>query len=162
MKINESTTTPLHKILLALSFCFFLLFGSFYLLVKDRNNILEKNYQLLIGSGSPVFATLTEYHPVLRDGKKDHVYTYLVPDEMGKLHEITESVDNVTNRKLRIGDTVITKRKTIQIYGKEYVISRIEGNQENFPNFKLLENLAISGFCLGGMFFLSAIYHKFK
>jgi len=160
MDSEKSKTTPIYKILLTLSVCFFLLFGSFYLLVIDRNRILKKNYSSLLESGNTTFATLTEYHPVFRNGKKEHAYTYLVPDEIGKLHEITETVDPSTNIRLRIGDTVVTKQKTIEIYGKEYIISRIEGNREDFPNFQLMERLAISGLCLGGILFLLAIYKK--
>jgi len=92
-----------------------------------------------------VFARLTEYHTIKKFSGTYHSYTYKVPDFDGELHEVTEIVDNELNRKLRVGDTVQVKRKTVKLFGKTTVISMINGNKLSFKPLDLLIQIGKTG-----------------
>jgi len=137
--------TPLYQVFLVLSGISFLIFIFLYLLVSKRNLELIQAYSQLEISGSKSFGTIKEFNSTEKQSLKNHIYTYSVPDETGRLTEIVEYVDPITNKKLRIGDTVVVVRKTIQLLGKSTLISRINGNTNSIPHNILIEKFSLYG-----------------
>lgn len=120
-------------------------FGCFLFLVQQRNQELLNAYKVLEAQGQKSFSTLTGYHLVVSGNEKRHIYTYLVTDEIGKLHEITEFVDDKSHLRLRVGNTVVTRQKEFFLAGKERILSRIDGNKQILPNYNYLEKIAFFG-----------------
>jgi len=137
--------TPLYQVFLVLSVISFCIFISLYLLASKRNLELIEAYSQLEISGSKSFGTIKEFNLIEKQSLKNHIYTYSVPDEAGRLTEIVEYVDPITNKKLRIGDTVVVTRKTIKLLGKSTLISRINGNTSLIPHNILIEKLSLFG-----------------
>ena len=137
--------TPLYQVFLVLSGISFLIFIFLYLLVSKRNLELIEAYNQLEISGSKSFGTIREFNLTEKQNLKNHIYTYSVPDETGRLTEIVEYVDPITHKKLRIGDTVVVTRKTIQLLGKSTLISRINGNTNSIPHNILIEKFSLYG-----------------
>lgn len=163
MNSSEKLATPFYKILTVLSLSLLIVFAVFFAVIRERNNELKKEYQRIESDGRRVFATLTEYHKVTVNSKKFHTYTYMVPDEKGKLFEITETVDDKTYIKLRIGDTIQTKQIKVKIAGKEKILSRIIGNTYPFPEYDYIEKFCISGLAFGfGVLLLAGVVFVFK
>ncbi|EQA46635.1 hypothetical protein LEP1GSC050_0415 [Leptospira broomii serovar Hurstbridge str. 5399] len=143
--MNKTSSTPFFRILFVLgwgSFAFFLpLFGIVYW----ENQNMEAVYASLSSSGPREFGVLMENTRLEKLGRTVHLYTYLVPDEIGKKHEVTEEVDEMTNRRMRVGDTITVRRQTWFSLGKPKVISRIVGNKAPIPSFHFLEELFLGG-----------------
>lgn len=144
-KSEREFRTPLYKIFLLISILTFFVFGCFLFLVKQRNLELLNAYKLLESQGQRSFSTITGYHLVTSGNEKRHIYTYLVTDEIGKLHEITEFVDDKSHLKLRVGNTVVTRQKKFILTGKERILSRIDGNKQILPNYNYLERIGYFG-----------------
>ncbi|TGK09057.1 hypothetical protein EHO60_13645 [Leptospira fletcheri] len=161
--MDQTPRTPFYKILFALgwgSLAFFLpLFGVAYW--ENRN--LESVYDRLSSSGPKEFGVLMENSRLEKFGRPVHLYTYLVPDETGKKHEVTEEVDDLTQRRMRVGDTIAVRRQTWVSLGKNRILSRIVGNRAPTPSFHFLEGLFAAGIAyslfLVGM---GAYYRAFK
>ncbi|MCC5816067.1 MAG: hypothetical protein JJT78_15055 [Leptospira sp.] len=85
------------------------------------------------------FAVLLEFH------SKGRKFTYQVSDERGRIHEITEVVDEETSRKLRVGDTISIYRKTITIFGRRTVISKIMSSAKIYSPLQSLYNYIFNG-----------------
>ncbi len=137
--------TPLYQVFLVLSVLSSLIFISLFLLVSKRNSELIEAYNRLESSGSKSFGTVKEFNLTEKQNIKNHIYTYTVPDEAGRLTEIVEYVDPLTHKKLRIGDTVVVVRKTILLLGKSTLISRITGNTNSIPHNILIEQFSLYG-----------------
>ncbi|MBK8394787.1 MAG: hypothetical protein IPL26_06010 [Leptospiraceae bacterium] len=137
--------TPLYKIFFFISLLTFSVFGFSFTLIQSRNTELKTAYEKLELEGKKSFSTLTAYHHVISGNGKRHIYTYLVTDEYGKIHEINEYVDNKSHLRLRVGNTVVTLQKKITLSGKEKIISRIEGNKQILPNYNYLETISFFG-----------------
>lgn len=151
--------TPLYKILIVYSFFMGISFGFLLSIVKHKDDLLKTEYDSLEETGFKVFSTLTNYHKLNKNGKAIHSYTYLAPDKHGNMHEITEEVDEARNLSLRIGDTLETKTKTIEIFGKMIVISKIKGNKAPYQSFSFLRALFQVGILFAsGLFILSFFY----
>jgi hypothetical protein len=144
-KSERKYETPLYKIFLLIGILTFFVFGCFLYLVRQRNADLVNAYKILESQGQKSFSTITGYHVVTSGSEKRHIYTYLVTDEIGKLHEITEFVDDKSHLKLRVGNTVVTRQKKFLLTGKERILSRIEGNNQILPNYNFLERIAFFG-----------------
>ncbi len=137
--------TPFYQVFFVLSGISLFIFIFLYLLVSRRNLELIEAYSELEISGSKSFGTIKEFNSTEKEGLKNHIYTYSVPDETGRLTEIVEYVDPITNKKLRIGDTVVVTRKTIQLLGKSTLISRINGSTNSIPYNILIEKFSLYG-----------------
>ena len=137
--------TPLYKILFFLGGSLLLFFASItYLLVHESDKMTAARKELE-NSSPAIFAQLTEYHTIRKFSGTYHSYTYKVPDFDGELHEVTEVVDNELNRKLRVGDTVPVKRKTVELFGKTTIISMINGNKLSYKPLGLLIQIGETG-----------------
>lgn len=98
------------------------------------------------------FAVLQEFQT---GGKK---FTYEVSDEWGKVHEVTEVVDEASARKLRVGDTIPVLRKSVHIFGKQTMLSRIISNSNKPQSFEILQNITFySIFFFGLVSFATSI-----
>lgn len=158
---SEELYTPLYKIFILVSLFTLIVFGCFYFLIQTRNLELKNAYETLGSEGQKSFSTLTAYHQVISGNQKRHIYTYLLTDEYGKVHEINEFVDNKSHLRLRVGNTVVTRKKKVSLAGKKEIISRIEGNNQILPNYNYLEMIAaigigfsiVIGFCGSILFF---------
>jgi len=144
-KITNSLYTPLYKIFFLVGIFTLLVFTGFIFLVQDREKELIEAYKVLEREGQKSFSTLTGYHTVIIGNQKRHIYTYMVTDEFGKLHETTEYVDDKTHLRLRVGNTVITRQKKFKLAGKEKILSRIDGNKQILPNYNFLKRIGIFG-----------------
>jgi len=144
---NQETelNTPIYKILLLSSFFLFLFFITLFLIIKNANNKLSEYYSSLEKSEDIYFGILTEYNQVVQNSHTRHIFTYNVADSNGEIHEITESVDNNSSYKMRVGDTVAVKKQLIELFGKTRMISRIAINTLPYPLFSFLENLSLAG-----------------
>ena len=142
---SEELYTPLYKIFILVSLFTLIVFGCFYFLVQTRNLELKNAYQALESEGQKSFSTLTAYHQVISGNEKRHIYTYLLTDEYGKVHEINEFVDNKSHLRLRVGNTVVTRKNKVSLAGKKKIISRIEGNNQILPNYYYFEMIAAIG-----------------
>lgn len=130
--------TPLHRVLLTLGISLFLFFVPLFSIVQKEHAKLQSEYSDLRNTSEPIFAQLVEHTTVAKGQRSIDLYTYLVPDEMGKMHEVTEKVDPELDRKLRVGDTVAVRRRTIEIFGKTKMISYIEENKIGPKTFDFL------------------------
>ena len=115
-----------------------------YILTTEADKI-EISKKELSSSTETVFGQLTEYHAIKKYRGIIHSYTYKVPGEYGNLHEVTKIVDSELNRKLRVGDTVAVKRKTVESFGKKTVISKIAGNKMSYQSFDLMIKITMAG-----------------
>lgn len=145
IEMQEILYTPLYKIFFLISSLTLIVFTVFFVLIQNRNQELKLAYTSLEKDGQKSFSTLTGYHEILKKNQKKHIYTYLLTDEFGKVHEMTEFVDDKSYLKLRVGNTVITRHKKFILAGQERILARIEGNDQILPNFDYLENICIFG-----------------
>lgn len=116
-----------------------------FLVVSTRDISLQNSFLNLEKEGVKTFSILKEHHIKYKNGQRQDIYTYEIPDETGEMHEISEAVDSKTQNRLRVGDTVICIRKIVQLSGKKIVISRIEGNTASPPNYTFLKNFSLIG-----------------
>jgi hypothetical protein len=137
--------TPLSSILAVSGFSIFIIFALCYLLIIGRTNSLRSEYDSLEKEGYKSFATLTAYHRVKKFQSDLHVYTYMVADPNGKLHEVDEWVDMNLNSKLRIGDVHEATMKKIYLYGKETIIARLARNRATPPYFTAIKDFTGTG-----------------
>jgi hypothetical protein len=115
------------------------IFASFgFWIAKEMDNINSELEELEIPANRG-FAVLLEFH------SKGRKFTYQVSDERGRIHEITEVVDEATSRKLRVGDTISIYRKTITIFGKRTVISKIMSSVKTYSPLRNLYNYTFNG-----------------
>ena len=143
--IADLLYTPLYKVFFLISFLTLFVFSCFLALIQHRNQELQNAYEVLETNGVKSFSTITGYHLVVSEKQKRHIYTYLVTDEFGKLHEITEFVDDKSHLRLRVGNTVVTRQKKVFLAGKDRILSRIDGNKQILPNYNYLEKIALFG-----------------
>jgi hypothetical protein len=115
------------------------------------------------------WATLSENSDNLEFGiiqesrPKHNKISYLVTDESGRVHEVSEVVDSDLKRKLRVGDTVPVYRKSFSIFGKEEIISKLKWNRlEKIPLQGLSELLFYSSIFFWVAFCISTILGFFK
>jgi hypothetical protein len=137
--------TPLSQVYFVLSFLSLLLFSSLYLISSKRNYELSTSYSNLEKEGSRAFGTIKEFNLTETQGTKNFIYTYSVSDESGRLSEVVEYVDPIIHKKLRIGDSIIVVRKTIDLLGQKILISRIVGNKGRIPVNGMIEIFASFG-----------------
>lgn len=156
---SSSYSTPFYKILFILGLGSILFFLPFYLVVSDENKHLDQVYQSLREPGATVFGTLTESVRVEKSGKRAYLVSYRVPDESGKLHEITEQVDENLYQRLRVGDSIEIRRKTFETFGKIRVLARIKKNSLFINDFDFLEIFALIGLGFSGILILTGIYY---
>ncbi|AYV57807.1 hypothetical protein [Leptospira kmetyi] len=157
--MNSSYTTPFYKILLTIGCSSILFFLPFYLIVSGENKHLDQVYQSLREPGPTVFGTLTESVRVEKSGKRAYLVSYRVPDELGKLYEITEQVDENLHQRLRVGDSIEVRRLTFETFGKTRVLARIKKNSLFINDFDFLETFAMAGLCFSGLLLFSGIYY---
>lgn len=157
-------STPFYKILFIMgwvSLAFFLpLFGVVYWEGKSLDSI----YRFLsLPGGAKEFGVLVEDTKLNKLGRTVHVYTYLVPDEQGKKFEVTEEVDELTNRRMRVGDTVQVRTRTWNNLGKTRILGRIVGNTAAPPSHSFMEMFFLFGIAFSvGLVLLSFYYKTFK
>lgn len=72
-------------------------------------------------------------------------FTIQVADEWGRVHEVSESVDETTSRKFRVGDSVPVYRKTGFVFGKKTLIANIIDNERLSRSLQTLENILLLG-----------------
>ncbi len=151
--------TPFHKSIRLLSVFSLVLFSIIYSIVAYKNTILKAEYPGIELDGEQTFSILINYNTYRKSNRQIHNYTYIIPTKNGVKASITEEVDSKTNLQLRIGDTIETRKKTISLFGKDLLLSRIEGNKANYPNLDFLETFLLIGiyFSLAG-FLLSYLY----
>lgn len=154
--------TPVYKIFFVMSLVFLLFFGLLTILSIHRNSFLKENYSALLSDGTFGFATLSEYHPVIDANGKKHVYTYLVPDDSGKLNEVVEMVDPVIQRRLRVGDSVQIRRRTVRYLTKEMVLARIENNSEKISISPIPKFIGFFGIGTGLLFLILGLGARLK
>lgn len=118
--------TPFYKILFTIGFGSILFFLPFYLFVHSENKQLDRIYQKLKEPGSTVFGTLTESVRIEKSGGRAYLVSYRVPDEFGKLYEITEQVDENLYQRLRVGDSIEVRIQTLETFGKIRMLARIK------------------------------------
>ncbi|RHX84110.1 hypothetical protein [Leptospira stimsonii] len=157
---SSSYSTPFYKILFVLGLGSVLFFLPFYLVVNGENNHLDQVYQSLREPGPTVFGTLTESVRVEKSGKRAYLVSYRVPDESGKLHEVTEQVDENLYQRLRVGDSIEIRRKTFETFGKIRVLARIKKNSLFINDFDFLEIFALTGLCFSGILIFAGIYYR--
>jgi hypothetical protein len=151
--------TPVYKSVGLLSFFSFVLLLLIYSIVHYKNSFLKKAYPTVEPEGEQTFSILVNYNTYKKNKKQVHNYTYIIPTKNGVKTSITEEVDSAKNLQLRIGDTVETRKKTVSLFGKELLLSRIKGNKASHPNLDFLETFLLVGvyFALTG-FLLSYLY----
>jgi len=147
--------TPLSQVYFVLSFLSLLLFASLYLISSKRNYELSTSYSNLEKEGSRAFGTIKEFNLTETQGTKNYIYTYSVSDEFGRLSEVVEYVDPIIHKKLRIGDSIIVTRMTIDLLGQKILISRIVGNKGRIPVNGMIEIFA--NFGMGVSLFLGFV-----
>ncbi|MBM9578070.1 hypothetical protein JWG45_13010 [Leptospira sp. 201903070] len=157
---SSSYSTPFYKILFVLGLGSILFFLPFYLVVTEENKHLDQIYQSLREPGATVFGTLTESVRVEKSGKRAYLVSYRVPDESGKLHEVTEQVDENLYQRLRVGDSIEIRRKTFETFGKIRVLARIKKNSLFISDFDFLEIFALTGLCFSAILILTGIYYR--
>lgn len=145
LKSEANLYTPLYKIFFILGILTLSVFSCFLVLIQSREQELQNAFRILEREGQKSFSTLTGYHLVVNGEHKRHIYTYMVTDEFGKLHETSEYVDDKSHLRLRVGNTVITRQKKFKLAGKEKILSRIEGNKQTLPNYNFLEKIGYIG-----------------
>ncbi|MCG6169812.1 hypothetical protein LFX25_18055 [Leptospira sp. FAT2] len=157
--MDSSYSTPFYKILFTLGWSSILFFLPFYWIVSGENKHLDQVYESLREPGPTVFGTLTESVRVEKSGKRAYLVSYRVPDESGKLHEITEQVDENLSQRLRVGDSIEVRRQTFETFGKVRVLARIKKNSLFINDFDFLEMFALIGLCFSGTIIGAGIYY---
>ncbi|EQA78514.1 hypothetical protein LEP1GSC193_1543 [Leptospira alstonii serovar Pingchang str. 80-412] len=157
--MNSSYSTPFYKILFTIGLGSTLFFFPFYLIVSGKNKNLDQIYQGLREPGPTVFGTLTESVRIEKSGRRAYLVTYRVPDESGKLYEITEQVDENLHQRLRVGDSIEVRRQTLETFGKTRVLARIKKNSLFINDFDFLETFAATGFCFSGILLAAGLYY---
>ena len=145
---EDNFSTEYYKIFFVVGFSILTIFFCFFILVKNRNQELQEIHKKIDLEGIPAFSTVTEYHSVQKNDKS-HIYTYLLTDKQGKLHEINEYVDEKTHLKLRVGNTIETKYLIKKYFNREVVFSRIVGNKQKIRDLNLLDILSKLGLGFG-------------
>ncbi|MDV6236413.1 hypothetical protein CH379_012325 [Leptospira ellisii] len=158
--MNSEYSTPFYKILLILGCGALLFFFPFYLRISSENRHLDEVYHRLREPGETVFGTLTESVRVEKSGRRAYVVSYRVPDETGKLHEITEQVDENLYRRLRVGDSIEVRRRTFETFGKIRVLARIKKNSLFVNDFDFMETFSLTGLCFSGILILIGSYYR--
>lgn len=145
---EDNFSTGYYKIFFVVGLSILAIFFCFFILVKNRNQELQEIHRKIDSEGIPAFSTITEYHLVQKNDKS-HVYTYLLTDKQGKLHEISEYVDEKTHLKLRVGNTIETKYLIKKYFNREVIFSRIVGNKQKIRDLSLLDILSKLGLLFG-------------
>ncbi|MCB1191778.1 MAG: hypothetical protein H7A23_09480 [Leptospiraceae bacterium] len=160
MEQENQYYTPLYKIFFIISFILLFVFLILFSLVKNKNETLLNSYKLLEKEGRTTFSVLVDQHSIKDGKKKRFIYTYLVPDNYGRMNEVVEIVDQQINKKLRVGDTVLTQSMTIQLFGRSVLISKIVGNLEKRTIDDFLYKLSAFGILYSLVIGLIAIFYK--
>ncbi|MCB1159813.1 MAG: hypothetical protein H7A25_20975 [Leptospiraceae bacterium] len=160
--MQETLRTPLYRLLFTYSFSAGFIFVFLFTLVFLKNRALKEEYTDLETKGKKTFSTLTSYHNVNKSQQTVHIYTYLTPDSKGRMHEITEAVDEKTSRRLRVGDTIITYKKEVFLYFESKIISRIAGNQARVSDYNFLQFFLLSGILFSIFLFFVSIFYFFS
>ncbi|MCB1178286.1 MAG: hypothetical protein KDK36_11945 [Leptospiraceae bacterium] len=137
------------------------MFSAFLILiivVIHRDSVLKFEYSQIEKEGQTTFSVLKEHHIKYKNGKRQDIYTYEIPDEVGEMHEVSESVDANTHNRLRVGDTVVCLRKIITLSRKKLVISRIKGNTEPPMDYTFLKNYAFFGLGFSIMLIVNSFF----
>ncbi|MBE7413495.1 MAG: hypothetical protein L6Q54_06835 [Leptospiraceae bacterium] len=152
---KKQNYTHLYKIFFVLSIAFLIFFGLLTLFSFHKKLFLEENYKNL-SETQPSFATLSEYHPIVVAGRKKHIYTYLVPDNKGKLYEVVEMADPILHKRLRVGDSIPIRKKIIYYFSKKIVIAKIENNSESVSISTVPLHIGYFGIGFGMIFLLTS------
>ncbi|AXR62807.1 hypothetical protein [Leptospira mayottensis] len=153
-------STPFYKILFAIGFGSISFFFPFYLIVSSENKHLDQVYRSLREPGPTVFGTLTESIRIEKPGRRAYLVSYRVPDEFGKLYEITEQVDENLHKRLRVGDSIEVRRQTFETFGKIQVLARIKKNSLFINDFDFLEMFSMIGLCFSGILLATGLYYR--
>lgn len=145
--------TPFYKIIFLIGILTGLVFISANYIILKKNQFLKSGYQQLEKEGVKTFSTIEDYR-VSGDSNKKHVYTYLLTDPKGDLHEINEFVDEKTYLRLRVGNSIVTKFIMLKFLNQDIILSRIEGNNQNLPNLNLIENFSNLGIIFSALLIL--------
>jgi hypothetical protein len=129
-----------------------IIFASFGFWINVEMKNIDSEFEKLEIPANRGFAVLLEFH------SKGRKFTYQVSDERGRIHEITEIVDEETSRKLRVGDTISIYRKTITIFGKRTVISKIMSSAKNYSPLQNLYNYTFNGSLFFGILSLGSAF----
>lgn len=133
------------------------IFGMLFFWIHSEKVFLDNMYTSLESPANRSFAVLQEFHP------KGRKFTYQVSDERGRIHEITEVVDESTARKLRVGDTISIYRKTIILFSKRTVISKILTSERTHSELSGLYSFTRNGaFFFGGLCLVSFCFFAFS
>ncbi len=146
--------TPFHKIIFLIGLLTGLVFISANYIIQKKNQFLKSGYEQLEKEGIKTFSTIDDYQVSGDSNNKKHVYTYLLTDPKGDLHEINEFVDEKTYLRLRVGNSIVTKFIMLKFLNQEIILSRIEGNNQNLPNLNLIENFSNLGIIFSALLIL--------
>ncbi|EMJ55961.1 hypothetical protein LEP1GSC013_0169 [Leptospira interrogans serovar Valbuzzi str. Duyster] len=153
-------STPFYKILFTIGFSSTLFFLPFYLFIHTENKQLDWIYQKLKEPGSTVFGTLTESVRIEKSGRRAYLVSYRVPDEFGKLYEITEQVDENLYQRLRVGDSIEVRIQTLKTFGKIRMLARIKKNSLSINDFDFLEMFSKIGLCFSVILLATGFYYR--
>ncbi|EMM98297.1 hypothetical protein LEP1GSC021_4348 [Leptospira noguchii str. 1993005606] len=153
-------STPFYKILFTIGFGSILFFLPFYLFVHSENKQLDWIYQKLKEPGPTVFGTLTESVRIEKSGGRAYLVSYRVPDEFGKLYEITEQVDENLYQRLRVGDSIEVRIQTLETFGKIRMLARIKKNSLSINDFNFLEMFSKIGLCFSLILLAVGFYYR--
>ncbi len=156
-------STPFYKVLFIMGWISLAFFLPLFAVVYWESRNLDSAYKALSLPGTKEFGVLVEDTKLNKLGRSVHVYTYLVPDEQGKKFEVTEEVDELTNRRMRVGDTVQVRTHTWHSFGKTRILGRIVGNMASPPSFEFMEEFFLFGILFSmGLIAYSFYYRTFK
>lgn len=124
------------------------------IMIQLEKNFLKSQLNQLVKPPNQSFGVILETHP----SKKK--ISYQVPDEFGKIHEVTEYMDESTFRKIRVGDSITVYRLTGLVLGKRTILSIIEKNNEKHYYLQSIENL-FNFFFFGFIYFIILIVSSF-
>ncbi|TGK41407.1 hypothetical protein [Leptospira andrefontaineae] len=159
----KTNSTPFYKILFIMGWISLAFFLPLSFAVYWENKSLESIYKNLSLPGNKEFGVLVENTKLNKLGRTVNVYTYLVPDEQGKKHEVTEEVDQTTNRRMRVGDTVQVRTLVWNSFGKTKILGRIVGNTAPHPGFGFMQNFLLFGILFSfGLVLVSLYFRTFK
>ncbi|EMO52404.1 hypothetical protein [Leptospira noguchii] len=153
-------STPFYKILFTIGFGSILFFLPFYLFIHAENKQLDQIYQKLKEPGPTVFGTLTESVRIEKSGGRAYLVSYRVPDEFGKLYEITEQVDENLYQRLRVGDSIEVRIQTLETFGKIRMLARIKKNSLSINDFNFLEMFSKIGLCFSLILLAVGFYYR--
>lgn len=132
-------------------------------MVRYKNKSLINNYRRLETEGRTTFSVLVDQNSIKTGKQKRFVYTYLVPDKSGNMNEVVEVVDKETNKRLRVGDTVLTKSMTTALFGRNIIVSKIVGNSAKKIKENFLHKLSVFGiFYSGAIGIIGLLFRIFK